>query len=52
MNKSKMKAFPMRFKEKVYDAEGNVKYTKDDEVMYQVVWRMVHHNPAYFPKHK
>lgn len=52
MSNMKFKAFPMYFKEKVYDAEGNVKCNKDGEIVYQRVQRMVRHNAAYFPFRK
>lgn len=52
MAKINFKAFPMYFKEKVYDAEDNVKRNKDGEIVYQRVQRMVRHNVAYFPKWK
>lgn len=45
-------SFPMKFKEKVYDEEGNVKYDKNGNILYQFVMRIVHHNPGYFPKRK
>ena len=37
MSKINFKAFPMYFKEKVYDAEGNVKRNKNGEIVYQRV---------------
>lgn len=52
MAKINFKAFPMYFKEKVYDAEDNVKRNKGGEIVYQRVQRMVRHNVAYFPKWK
>ena len=52
MSKINFKAFPMYFKEKVCDAEGNVKRNKDGEIVYQRVQRMVRHNAAYFPNRK
>lgn len=52
MSKINFKAFPMYFKEKVYDAEGNVKCNKDGEIVYQRIQRMVRHNAAYLPKWK
>lgn len=52
MSKINFKAFPMYFKEKVYDAEGNVKCNKDGKIVYQRIQRMVRHNAAYFPKWK
>ena len=42
----------MYFKEKVYDAEGNVKCNKDSEIVYQRIQRMVRHNAAYLLKWK
>lgn len=50
MSRINFKAFPMYFKEKVYDAEGNVKRNKDGEIVYQRIQRMVRHNVAYLPK--
>ena len=48
----KFAAFPMWFKEKVYDEEGNVVRNDDGEPIYVRVRRMVRHNAAYFPKKK
>lgn len=52
MAKIRFAAFPMWFKEKVYDAEGNVKKNKDGEPIYERVRYTVHHNVAYFPRKK
>lgn len=52
MSKINFKAFPMYFKEKVYDAEGNVKCNKNGEIAYQRIQRMVRHNAAYLLKWK
>lgn len=46
----KFAAFPMWFKEKVYDEEGNVVRNNDGEPIYVRVRRMVRHNAAYFPR--
>lgn len=45
----KFKTFLVYSKEKVYDAEGNVKRNKDGEIIYQRVQRVVRHNAAYIP---
>ena len=52
MSKINFKAFPMYFKEKVYDAEGNVKCNKDGEIVYQRIQRLVRQNAAYLLKWK
>lgn len=40
----------MRFKERAYDHEGNPKFDKNSNPLYQYVERVVRHNPGYFPK--
>ena len=48
MSKINFKAFPMYFKEKVYDAEGNVKRNKDGEIV--VVEGKGRHDPCVVPR--